>query len=103
MLVFMPRNLILDQGWEGNKKQPTANSRWQRQGQRQGRKAEGRKDLDAGYWMLDTGAVKKPDNRRAAAVTGFCPHCGGRLTGEPDGRGRHRFALRRRRGLWLVV
>jgi hypothetical protein len=35
--------------------------------------------------------------------SGVCPHCGGKLAGEPDGRGRHRYALRRRRGLWHVV
>jgi hypothetical protein len=32
-----------------------------------------------------------------------CPHCGGKLTGVPDGKGRRRYALRRRRGLWHVV
>jgi len=36
-------------------------------------------------------------------MTGVCPHCGGKLTGEPAVMARHRYALWRRRGLWLVV
>jgi hypothetical protein len=34
---------------------------------------------------------------------GVCPHCGGTLPSEADGKARHRYALRRRRGLWRVV
>src|SRR5882672_3531679 len=47
--------------------------------------------------------MKKAESRRARAMTGVCPHCGGKLTGEPAVMARHRYALRRRRGLWLVV
>src|ERR1051326_8599097 len=44
--------------------------------------------------------MKKAQNRRATGMTGVCPHCGGKLPGGPDGKGRQRYALRRRRGLW---
>src|SRR5882672_2721850 len=47
--------------------------------------------------------MKKAESRRARAMTGVCPHCGGKLTGEPAVMARHRYALWRRRGLWLVV
>jgi len=36
-------------------------------------------------------------------MTGVCPHCGGKLTGETDAKARQRYLLRRRRGLWQVV
>src|SRR5258708_33722031 len=46
--------------------------------------------------------MKKAQDRRARART-LCAHCGGKLTGEREGKGRDRYALRRRRGLWVVV
>jgi|ERR1051325_5013172 uncharacterized protein YcaQ len=45
--------------------------------------------------------MKKAGSRNLRA--GVCPHCGGKLPGEPDGKGRQGYALRRRRGLWVVV
>jgi hypothetical protein len=36
-------------------------------------------------------------------MTEVCPHCGGTLPSEADGKARNRYALRRRRGLWLLV
>jgi len=45
--------------------------------------------------------IAKAENRNLKS--GVCPHCGGRLTGEPVVKGRSRYIFRRRRGLWLVV
>jgi hypothetical protein len=35
--------------------------------------------------------------------SGVCPHCGGKLSGETDVKGRPRYALRQRRWLWHLV
>src|SRR6266850_6691132 len=47
--------------------------------------------------------MKKAKGRAEKAMTGICPHCGGKLTGETGVKGRHRYVLWRRRGLWQVV